>query len=264
MAKICPLFSSSKGNSTYIGTNEVGILVDIGRSTKQILNALNVNNISINSIKAIFITHEHSDHIQGLKVFASKYNVPVYASNGTINALKQKGIFNGKFPVNIIDSSGINIYGMCIKPFDTPHDSSHSVGYIIDTIDKKRAVVATDIGYMTDTIRNSIIGANAVLIESNHDIRMLQNGPYPYYLKKRILSNSGHLSNDACAAELPYFIKNGTNKFILAHLSQENNLPELALETSVCHLSSYNMKNGIDYQLLVAPVENIGTMNMAF
>lgn len=264
MAKICPLFSSSKGNSTYIGTDKIGVLVDIGRSTKQILNALKANNINVNSIKAIFITHEHSDHVKGLKVFASRYNVPVYASNGTISALYQKGILTDKISINPIDLSGINICGMFIKPFDTPHDSSHSVGYIIDTIDNKRAVVATDIGYMTDTIRNSIIGANAVLIESNHDVKMLQNGPYPYYLKKRILSNIGHLSNDACAAELPYFIKKGTNKFILAHLSQENNFPELAFETSVCHLSAHNMKNGIDYQLLIAPVENIGTMNMAF
>lgn len=264
MAQICPLFSSSKGNSTYVGTDKTGILVDVGRSAKQIEKALFTNNINLNSIKAIFITHEHIDHIQGLKVIAARYNLKVFASEGTMLALEQKGVLTGKFQTEIIEPCGKEVFGMFIKPFDTPHDSSHSVGYIINTTDNKCAVIATDIGYITDTIRKSIVGADAVLIESNHDVRMLQNGSYPYYLKRRILSNIGHLSNEACSMELPNFIKNGTNKFILAHLSQENNLPELAFETSVCHLASYNMRHNIDYQLLVAPVENIGTTNLVF
>lgn len=264
MARICPLFSSSKGNSTYVGTDKTGILVDVGRSAKQIEKALFTNGINQSSIKAIFITHEHIDHIQGLKVIASRYKLKVFASQGTILALEKKGVLSGNFQIEVIEPCGKEICGMFIKPFDTPHDSSHSVGYIINTTDNKRAVIATDIGYITDTIRKSIVGADAVLIESNHDIRMLQNGSYPYYLKRRILSNSGHLSNEACSVELPNFIKNGTNKFILAHLSQENNLPELAFETSVCHLSSHNMKNNIDYRLLVAPVENMGTTNLVF
>lgn len=264
MSHICPLFSSSKGNSTYVGTDKTGVLVDVGKSAKQIEQSLMANNININSIKAIFITHEHSDHIQGLKIFASRYKLKVFASIGTLEVLEQKGILTNNFSYEAITPDGIEICGMYIKSFETPHDSNQSVGYIIDTIDNKRAVIATDIGYITDSIRDAIIGSDVVLIESNHDIRMLQNGPYPYYLKKRILSNIGHLSNDACASELPYFIKNGTNKFILAHLSQENNIPELAFENSICHLSSHNMTLGTDFQLMVAPPQNMGILNFNF
>lgn len=264
MAQICPLFSSSRGNSTYVGTNKNGILVDAGRSAKQIEQVLHTNYIDVSAIKAIFITHEHSDHIQGLKVFATRYNLKVFASCGTMEALEKKGTLTGKFPVEVINESGAEVDGMFIKPFETPHDSQQSVGYIIDTADNKRAVIATDIGYMTDTIRTAAIGADVVLIESNHDVRMLQNGPYPYYLKRRILSNTGHLSNDACAAELADFIRNGITKFILAHLSQENNLPELAFETSACHLAAQNMRHGLDYQLMVAPVFNLGIKGLVF
>ena len=264
MSRICPLFSSSRGNSTFIGTNDVGVLIDVGKSTKQIEQSLIANNINLTSIKAIFITHEHSDHIQGLKIFASRYKLKVFASQGTMQALEQKGVLTNNFSAEVIDQGGVEICGMHVTPFETPHDSSQSVGYIINTTDNKRAVVATDIGYMTDTVRNAIVGSDVTLIESNHDVRMLQNGPYPYYLKKRILSNTGHLSNEACASELPYFIKNGTNKFILAHLSQENNLPELAFETAICHLSNYNMVHGSDFQLVVAPPVNFGTVNVNF
>ena len=153
---------------------------------------------------------------------------------------------------------------MYVKPFKTPHDCVDSVGYIINTTDNKKAVIATDIGYVSDNIKNAIVGADATVIESNHDIRMLQNGAYPYYLKKRILSDKGHLSNEACADILPFFVKNGTTKFVLAHLSQENNVPELAFETAICSLRSHNMNNNVDFQLHVAPMQNHGQLCLAF
>ena len=264
LSRICPLFSSSKGNSTYVGTDKVGVLIDVGRSAKQIEKSLYDNDISTDSIKAIFITHEHYDHVQGLKVFASRHKIKVFASGGTISALEQKGILSNNFLASVISSSGVEVCGMHIKPFETPHDSRQSVGYIIDTPDNKRAVIATDIGYITDKIRQASVGADVILIESNHDIKMLQNGKYPYYLKRRILSNSGHLSNEACADELPNFVKNGTDKFILAHLSQENNIPELAYESSICKLASRKMVVGMDFQLVVAPVANVGRVNVNF
>lgn len=264
MARICPLFSSSKGNSTYVGTDKIGVLIDAGKSAKQLEQTLSANNININAIKAIFITHEHSDHIQGLKIFASRYKLKVFASPGTLQALEQKGVLTDDFAAEAIDFNGTEVCGMYIKAFETPHDSSQSVGYIINTNDNKSAVIATDIGYVTDSIRSAIYGSDVALFESNHDVRMLQNGPYPYYLKQRILSNIGHLSNESCAAELPNFIKNGTNKFILAHLSQENNIPELACETAICQLSLHGMASGKDFQLVVAPPKNDGDVNINF
>lgn len=264
MARICPLFSSSKGNSIYVGNSNEGVLIDAGRSAKQLEKALFENEIDVKSIKAIFLTHEHSDHVQGVKVFATRYNLKVLTSSGTMTAIGEKGVLNGKFPTEIIDSRGVEIAGMFIKPFSTPHDCNESVGYVITTKDNKKAVVATDIGYISDVIKDSIVGADAVVIESNHDVRMLQNGAYPYYLKRRILSDKGHLSNDACADILPYFIKNGTKNFILAHLSQENNIPQLAFETSICKLKEHNMTYNVDFKLSVAPVENFGVLNVVF
>ncbi|MBR1779237.1 MAG: MBL fold metallo-hydrolase [Clostridia bacterium] len=260
MTKICPLFSSSRGNSIYVGSEKSGILVDVGRSAKQIEKGLVENGISVKSIKAIFITHEHSDHIQGVRIFASRYNIKVYSSKGTIQALDEKGILDGGFSFEVIDEAGAEISNMYIKPFKTPHDSSESVGYMISTQEGKKAVIATDIGYMSDDIKKAIVGAHAVVIESNHDVRMLQNGGYPYYLKRRILSNIGHLSNEACADVLPFFVETGSTKFILAHLSQENNIPELAYETAICNLKSHKMVNNVDFQLHIAPAENYGSL----
>lgn len=264
MAKICPLFSSSKGNSIYVGDDNSGILVDAGKSAKQIELALSENNINVKNIKGIFVTHEHSDHVQGVKIFASRYNIKVFSSKGTFKALEEKGILNGKFPFEIVSDNGTEISGMYVKPFKTPHDCVDSVGYIINTTDDKKAVIATDIGHVSDNIKNAAANADAVVIESNHDIRMLQNGAYPYYLKKRILSDRGHLSNEACAEILPFLIKKGTKKFILAHLSQENNIPELAFETAICSLKAHNMKYNVDFQLHVAPVQNHGQLCLAF
>lgn len=264
MARFCTLFSGSKGNSFYIGSGEVSILIDVGRSARQLEHALISNDLDVKGIKAIFITHEHSDHIKGLRILASRYNIRVYASKGTINILKKMEVLNEKFSYDIIDENGIWVDGMFIIPFKTSHDSVESVGYIIKTTDGRKIVVVTDIGYISDTVRESIRGSDLVIIESNHDVRMLQNGNYPYYLKRRILSQTGHLSNEACARELPDFVRSGTTRFVLAHLSGENNVPELAYETSICSLNRAGMKKGIDFQLYVAPKENIGGKAIIF
>lgn len=264
LARLCPLFSGSSGNSVYVGSSGVGILVDAGKSAKQLEIALRENEIEISSIKAIFVTHEHTDHIQGVRVLASRYGIKVFASGGTMAVLERLEVINGKFPCDVVTQAGVEVGGMFVRPFRTPHDSAESVGFSVDTADGRRAVVATDMGYMSDTVRDAIKGADAVVIESNHDVKMLQNGPYPYYLKRRILSQIGHLSNEACAMELPFFINSGTRKFVLAHLSVENNIPELAHETAVCKLLEHNMKLGYDFDLCVAPKENFGEKNIIF
>lgn len=264
MARLCPLFSSSGGNSTYVGSGGVGVLIDAGKSAKQLERALNANDIATKGIEAIFLTHEHSDHIQGLRVFASRYKIKVFASQGTMQSLDQKGVLTGGFECEIISDAGIEVAGMRIKPFKTPHDSIESVGYVIHTGNGRRAAIATDIGYMSADVKDNISGADVLMIESNHDVRMLQNGAYPYYLKRRILSDIGHLSNEACAVELPGFINAGTKRIVLAHLSRENNVPELAFQTAVCALSEKKMAVGQDFELTVAPVENFGSENIIF
>lgn len=256
MSRLCPLFSGSNGNSMCITSGGNSILVDVGKSTKQMEIALRNNNIDIDSIKAIFITHEHSDHVQGLKVFIKRYGIKVYASSGTIQALKGKEILSEFSQYSSISEDGITISEMQVKPFRTSHDCAEGFGYIIQTQDQRKVAIATDLGFVNKTTRDLISTCDVVVLESNHDIRMLQNGSYPYYLKRRILSDLGHLSNEACANELPHLIKNGVSRLVLAHLSCENNVPELAYETAVSKLSACGFVKGQDYDLLVAPVEN--------
>jgi phosphoribosyl 1,2-cyclic phosphodiesterase len=256
LARFCPLFSGSSGNSYYIGSAEAGILVDAGRSARQIVGMLQSCGIDKNAVRAVFVTHEHSDHVAGLRVFASKYHLPVYASAGTLTALAGQGILNGDFDSSVISADGVSAAGMKISPFPISHDSAECVGYRIETADGRKAALSTDLGCLSDGVRSHIDGADLVVLESNHDVRMLQNGPYPYVLKRRILSDTGHLSNDACANELAEFIRKGSTRILLAHLSRENNTPELAYQTALCSLTLAGMKQGRDYELYVAPPEN--------
>ncbi len=256
MARFCPLFSGSSGNSYYIGSASSGVLIDAGRTAKQLTNMLDLCGIDIDAIKAIFVTHEHSDHVQGLRVLASRHHIQVYSSTGTIGALGKMGCLNDKFQSDVIDGNGVECAGMYIKPFHTSHDSAESIGYHVQTQDGRSAAVSTDLGYMSDEVRSALAGTDLVVLESNHDIGMLNNGPYPYPLKKRILSDTGHLSNLACADELCSLANKGTSRFVLAHLSSENNTPELAYQTALCALTLAGLKPGIDFELNVAPREN--------
>ncbi|MCR4926019.1 MAG: MBL fold metallo-hydrolase [Clostridiales bacterium] len=251
MARFCPLFSSSSGNSIYIGSAKSSVLIDVGVSAKQMTIALDNFGIDIETIKGIFVTHEHSDHIKGIKVFASKYNIPVYASKGTIEAMDKLGILNGKFEVNVIEDT-VELDSMKIKRFNTSHDCLESTGYTVELPDGNKAAVCTDLGIVTEEVKKAIGGCNLVLAESNHDIRMLQNGMYPYSLKRRILSDKGHLSNESCSEFLKELISKGTTRFFLGHLSKENNFPELAFQTSLSALEGLGAKLNRDFILSVA------------
>ncbi len=264
LARLCPLFSGSRGNSTYVGASGQGILIDVGRSAKQVESIMNENEIDIDSIQAIFITHEHTDHVQGLRVFATRYNKKVYASRGTIEVLSAKGIINGKFPVEVIGEKGVTIGDTKVVPFNTSHDSIESFGYVVNTADGKKVAIVTDLGFVSKNVHEAIEGCNAVLIESNHDVRMLENGPYPYSVKRRILYNIGHLSNESCSLEVEKLIRSGTQRFVLAHLSNDNNIPELAYQTVVSNLSFLGMIKGRDFDLFVAPKDNHGEKSLIF
>ncbi|HCA04667.1 MAG TPA: MBL fold metallo-hydrolase [Ruminococcaceae bacterium] len=252
MAKAVPLFSGSKGNSYFIGSAGEGVLIDAGRSCKQIELAMEANGVSMLSVGAVFITHEHIDHCSALRVLVKKYNLPVYASRGTMNALINSAKLEPGADLHIIEDEAA-IGNMLVERINTPHDAAESCCYRVISPDGKRALVATDMGYMTPGVRKAAANSDFAVIESNHDVEMLKTGPYPYVLKKRILSDRGHLSNEACASELCELVRSGTLRLMLGHLSEQNNTPEIALRTSAAELTRAGMKLNTDFTLDVAP-----------
>lgn len=261
MARVCPLFSGSRGNSTYVGGSQGGVLIDAGVSAKQLCNALLQRQIDIESIQGIFVTHEHGDHVSGVRVFASRHHIPVFGSCGTIGAMRDYGCVNDGMKANCIDSLGVQIAGMMVMPFPTSHDCRESTGYVLCLPDERKVAVCTDLGYVSEEVRSALVGCDYILIESNHDVRMLQNGPYAYPLKRRILGQNGHLSNDSCAKELPDLVKSGTTRIVLGHISQENNYPDLAVQTARAALTQAGLEEGKDY-LLSAALQTGGQMTV--
>lgn len=255
MARFCPLFSSSSGNCIYVGGPDGGLLVDAGASAKQIRLTLQSLHIELSQIQGVLVTHEHSDHIKGLRVLAGSAHLPVFASAGTLSALEEKGELNGRFPVEVIRGV-MEIGGMRVKPFHTPHDSRESLGFVIETSDNRRVAIATDLGTVTQEVLSAITGADLVLLESNHELMMLENGSYPYMLKQRIKSDLGHLSNTVCAETARQLIQTGTSRFVLGHLSRENNTPDNAYQTTYAALSELQAQAGRDYILEVARVRD--------
>lgn len=254
MARAVPLFSGSKGNSYYIGTASEGVLIDAGRSCRQIENAMEANGLKMSDVGAIFITHEHSDHCSAVKVLAKKYGLKVYASKGTLNALTTANKIAPETEIEVIENE-VSIGNMLVTRYNTPHDAAESCCYRVTLSDNKSALIATDMGVMLPEIKLAAQQSDFAVIESNHDIDMLKNGIYPFYLKQRILSNRGHLSNLACAQELADLVKSGTLRLMLGHLSEENNTPRLALATSVTALEHHGMKYKSDFTLDIAPSE---------
>ena len=253
MARIYPLFSSSKGNATYVGTSSAGILIDAGITYSRLLEGLRRSELDISAIQAIFITHIHSDHIKGLSVLTKKTGIPVFAQEITINHLIASECLHSRGEVL---RRPVEAAGMEIKAFCTPHDTVQSCGFRITTSDGKQCAVCTDLGHITLEVEENLSGCDLVLLESNYDEKMLKFGGYPEYLKARIRSKRGHLSNRDCAAQVEKLISDGTTRVILGHLSQENNTPQTADSTIEAALSGF-VRNK-DYILDVAPVETTG------
>ncbi len=220
------------------------------------VKALTDREIDPKTIGGIFITHEHIDHVNAVRILATNNGIPVYATEGTLEALEESGVLNGKFPVNVMPEEGVAVGDLFIKSFKTPHDSRESCGYTVTLPDGQKAAIATDIGHMTEEIMQNLKGSGLVMLESNHDEGMLRNGPYPYYLKRRILSDVGHLSNNACAEAVTELLKSGTVRFFLGHLSRDNNFPALAYETSASALKTIGAVEGRDFFLEVNKIEN--------
>ncbi|MCL2099782.1 MAG: MBL fold metallo-hydrolase [Oscillospiraceae bacterium] len=232
--KTCSLSSGSSGNAVYIGCGQTHILIDAGRSAKALTNLLEGFGVKIGSLSAVFITHEHIDHVSALKILINRTKIPVYMVWESFNNLGEdyKDALGGVINFIKPGEDKIRLGGLDIQCYPVPHDSAANVGYIISYGDTKAVGVVTDIGYMSKQVIESVCGCKILYIESNHDLEMLKTSSYPEYLKQRIKSKTGHLSNKECAETLPYFIKHGTEKIILYHLSGENNIKELALKES--------------------------------
>lgn len=227
--KFCSLYSGSSGNCQFISAGDTRILVDAGLSGKKIQEA--IINIGENpaDIKGIFITHEHIDHIQGAGILSRRFNIPIYANEETWTAM-QPSIGEVKPENMIIFEENIEVGELYIQAFDVSHDAAKPVGYKIFNKNKKISLL-TDTGCVTDAMKQNIMNSDLLLIESNHDEDMVLIGSYPWPLKRRVLGEYGHMSNDLAGNLLSEILKRGNEIVLLGHLSKENNFPELAYKT---------------------------------
>ena len=233
LMKFCTLSSGSGGNASFITDGKTSILVDCGINAKRVREALNFIGEDPDRLSGIIVTHEHSDHVAGVGVASRAFDAPVYANLQTMEAMRRQKVFGKLPPEKLIvfqNNESFRLGTLVIKAFHTSHDAADPVGFTVESGSSKVAIL-TDTGYITREAMENVPGAGAVLLEANHDEEMLKKGGYPYILKQRILSTRGHLCNELAADMAVSLIRSGTGNIILAHLSRENNLPEVALHT---------------------------------
>ncbi len=253
--KFCSIASGSSGNCIYAGSSESSVLIDTGISGKRVEQGLNSIDMTLSDVDGILVTHEHSDHIKGLGVLARRYHLPIYATEGTISAMKKMTTL-GKIPNDlyhpIIPDQEFRIGDLEIEPFSISHDAADPVGYRVEHNGKK-AAVATDMGCYDEYIVNHLKNLDVLLLESNHDVHMLQAGRYPYYLKRRIMGDHGHLSNEDCGQLLGRLLHDDMKEIYLGHLSHENNYEALAYETVSSEVTmGDNPYNSKDFHITIA------------
>lgn len=229
------LSSGSKGNTTFVESNNTKILIDCGNTCKYVTNKLKEMGIDGNDLDAILVTHTHVDHVKGLKVFLKRYNVPVYVAKGMLEELDYLNNYH------VIDGNLINIKGLVVNVIKTSHDAIDSLGFVVsDNI--KSLVYVTDTGYINKKYFDILTNHDMYIFESNHDVEMLNNSSYPFRVRQRILGDKGHLSNYDSSRYLSLFIGNRTKCVVLAHLSHENNTEDLAYNTLKERLNSDNIE----------------------
>ena len=252
MLSITTLASGSSGNCLLVRGGDTAVLIDAGISCRRITAALNELNIDPASLSAVLVTHEHTDHVCGLATMVKKLPVPIYASIGTAYRLTHYTGLPEERLVPIPAGSSFDVGSLHCTSFSTSHDAADSVGYTVERNGCKLAL-ATDLGCVTDTVRNAVLGSQAVVLESNHDVDWLRSGPYPYPLKQRILGDRGHLCNEAGADLALLAAKAGAKTILLAHLSHENNTPQRAYDVTCHRLSANGIDPERDVVLAVAP-----------
>lgn len=240
MFNFCSLYSGSSGNSLFVESENTKLLVDAGVSSKKIETALTNLEIDPSSINGILITHEHSDHVQGLGTFAKKFNLPVYVNQKTLDAMpNQKDKISEKNIKIIKNEEKFEIGDLKIKPFSIPHDAANPCGFNI-IHDNKKISIATDIGHMTNGIIKNLEDSIFIMLEANYDPEVLKFSKYPYILKSRIAGPTGHLPNEMAGKTIAHLLNSGLQQAILGHLSKESNFPELAYKTVIDEVISSN------------------------
>ena len=233
MFNFCSLYSGSSGNSLFVESENTKLLVDAGVSSKKIEEALGNLEIDPTSIDGILITHEHSDHVQGLGTLAKKFNLPVFVNEKTLDAMpKQKEKISEKDIKLFNINEKFEIGDLKVKPFSIPHDAANPCGFNIFKDDKKISI-ATDIGHMTNGILKNLEDSIFIMLESNYDPEVLKYSKYPYQLKTRIAGPDGHLSNELAGKTISYLLNSGLKQAVLGHLSKQSNFPELAYKTVI-------------------------------
>lgn len=251
MLKFCSLYSGSSGNSLFVQSNNTKILIDCGTSAKKIETALDSINIDISDIDAILVTHEHSDHVQGIGTVSKKYDIPVFANFETWDAMKTQKEKIASNNIKIFENDTEFIIGnLQIMPFSTPHDAANSCGFSICNGTKKISI-ATDLGHITQNILSNIKDSKFMLLEANYEPEILKVSRYPYALKQRIAGPHGHISNIEAGKTISNLFGNELKEVMLGHLSKENNFPELAYKTVTEELIHNNIDTN-DIRLSVA------------
>lgn len=246
--RVCAIASGSSGNCVYVGHGGKHLLVDAGISGKKIEEGLDSIGVAPEELSGILVTHEHSDHIQGIGVLARRYGLPLYATAETFCGMLKGRTNLGKLPPELLHEvvPGERLWfdGLAVTAHSVSHDAANPVCYTFEA-DGCRAALVTDLGVYDESIVSAISKAQILYLESNHDVNMLMVGAYPYYLKQRILGERGHLSNDMAAELVCRILHPELQYVILAHLSKENNLPELAYETVRIELQAAAKKQGL-------------------
>ena len=257
--RLCSIASGSSGNCICVGTEQAHVLIDAGISGKRIETGLNTIDLTGKDLEGILITHEHVDHIAGLGVMARRYHLPIYATAGTIAAIKASrslGKIDEELFRVICPGDHIKIRDMTLEAIHISHDAADPVAYHITNGGHNMAVM-TDLGTYDETIVSKLQNLDALLLEANHDIHMLQTGPYPYSLKQRILGNRGHLSNEASGQLLCRLLHDNFGAVMLGHLSKENNYEELAYEAVRMEIAmGDNPYKADDFPVFVAKRDN--------
>ncbi len=257
MLKFTTLASGSSGNAAVISCGQTHILLDAGVSARRITTGLKALGIEPDELSAILITHDHSDHICGLAVLTKKVKAPIYATYPTCRTISEKAPWAKDQLCPCQGGSALDLGEILVESFSTSHDAPGSVGYSLCG-GGSRMVLCTDLGFVSREVEDAVRGCDLLVCEANHDVDWVNTGPYPYYLKQRVLGDYGHLSNEAGAELALFAIRNGAKDIVLAHLSAENNTPAHALRV----VSDYLRRAGVDLdrevRLSVAPRSEMG------